>query len=79
MFEYTTYIPPGPQQYIFVNYPNEFNFNIKTIIIKPRELDMLNGMKPQIKVRKKKKRFYKPESVFKFLYEASAEDYNEAC
>ena len=79
MYEYTTYIPPGPQQYIFVNYPKEFNYSIKTIIIKPRELDIIIGMKPQIKIRKKKKRFYKPESVFKFLYEATSEDYIEAC
>jgi len=52
MYEYTTYIPPGPQQYIFVNYPIEFNYNIKTIIIKPRLGDIKIGSKPDLKIRK---------------------------
>ena len=79
MFEYTTYIPPGPHQYIFVNYPTEFHSNIKTIIIKPRQRDIKIGASPDLKIRKNKKKFFVEETVFREFKPTSDEEFKLAC
>jgi len=65
MYEYITYLPPGPMQYMFTDLKNELNTNFHTIIIKPRDKEIDLRDKAFIKIRKKKCYFKKENSVFK--------------
>ena len=59
MFEYITFVPPGPLQYIFTNYKEQFDLNIKTIIVKPSPKDFSIGHKPDLNIRRPKRKFVK--------------------
>ena len=79
MFEFTTYIPPGPTQFIFTNYPTEFHYDIKSMIIKPRTIDTKIKMRADLKVRKKKRKFCKESTLFSKIKDDKKNDYNACC
>ncbi len=79
MHEFTTYIPPGPIQFVYTHYPNEWHYDIQTLIVKPKARDYQLGQGPDLKIRKEKRKFNKEASVFAEFYENTKNDYRHAC
>ena len=82
MYEFNTYLPPGPIQYMFTQTEAEISLAVKTLIIKPTQrLELLpsRGRDECIRVAKEHGRFIKRRSVFWNRTEASTELFSKAC
>ena len=63
-FQFTTYVPPGPKKYCFVENPKAIKPRIRTIIIKPRDKEIQLDEKVKVFIQKVKRKFIKAKSVF---------------